>query len=92
MFSVDSKTRAVVKNPEYYVLGHLARFVKPGARVAAAHGTWAANALHFINVDGSLVWVLQNPHGNQKIVRVADTNGEVWSVDIPAKGFATAIT
>jgi glucosylceramidase len=30
--TIDSRTGAVTRNPEYYALGHLSRFVPPGAR------------------------------------------------------------
>lgn len=90
MISVNPATGAVVRNPEYHLMRHLAGFVKPGARVAAAQGPWAANALHFINPDESPVWVLQNPMAAPVTLNIAGRDGAVWAITVPGRGFATA--
>jgi len=60
----------VTKNAEYYTLGHLARFVKPGAvRIAStSFGTtgWSGQVMDvaFRNPDGSTVLVAHNENDN----------------------------
>ena len=39
-------------NPEYYVLGHYARFVPPGSVRLGARGDWSGSALAFRSVAG----------------------------------------
>ncbi|ATU70183.1 glycosyl hydrolase [Levilactobacillus brevis] len=60
MFSIDSKTQAVTRNPEYYVMRHYAHYVKPGARVLATTGHFNSMGKAFRNPDGQVVVVVQN--------------------------------
>lgn len=59
--TVDSRTGAVTRNVEYYVLGHVSRFVAPGARAIASSGA-PAGVTHaaFRNADGTLVLLAHN--------------------------------
>lgn len=61
MFTVDPATREVVRQPEFYVMAHLARFVQPGAVRLGVTGPMAANALAFENPGGQTVVALRNP-------------------------------
>jgi glucosylceramidase len=59
--TIDSRTRAVTRNVEYYVLGQVSRFVRPGARAISSSGGPAG--LKFVairNADGSLVLLAHN--------------------------------
>ncbi|MBN8485037.1 MAG: hypothetical protein J0L50_09680 [Sphingomonadales bacterium] len=59
--TVDSRTGAVTRNVEYYVLGQVSRFVQPGARaIGTAGGPAALNHAAFRNPDGSLVLLAHN--------------------------------
>lgn len=59
--TIDSRTRAVTRNVEYYVLGHVSRFVHPGARaIGSSGGTAGINHAAFRNADGSLVLLARN--------------------------------
>lgn len=60
MFSIDSKTQAVTRNPEYYVMRHYAHYVKPGAQVLETTGHFNSMGKAFRNPDGQLVVVVQN--------------------------------
>ncbi|GEO66361.1 glycoside hydrolase family 30 protein [Levilactobacillus spicheri] len=60
LFSIDSKTQEVTRNPEYYVMRHYAHYVKPGAHVLATTGHFNSMGKAFRNPDGQLVVVVQN--------------------------------
>ena len=61
MVTIDSKTGAVTRNVEYYVLGHASRFVRPGAhRVASTTGIKGLESVAFKNSDGSLALIVLN--------------------------------
>ena len=79
---IDSRTRAVTRNVEYYVLGQISRFARPGARVVASSG--GAPGLNFAalrNRDGTLVLLTHNA-----------TKGELpISVRIGTSRFSAAI-
>lgn len=67
----------VTRNAEYYTLGHLARFVRPGAvRVASSsYGSTGWNGLPmsaaFVNPDGSTALVVHNEYDDPRTVAVA---------------------
>ncbi|WP_341779065.1 glycoside hydrolase family 30 protein [Levilactobacillus sp. HBUAS70063] len=60
LFSIDSKTKQVTRNPEYYVMRHYAHYVKPGAQVLETTGHFNSMGKAFRNPDGQLVVVVQN--------------------------------
>lgn len=47
--------------PEYFVMKHFSRFVKPGAKRLVLDGHHSSNALAFENTDGGKCTVIQNP-------------------------------
>lgn len=69
---------SVTRNAEYYTIGHLARFVRPGAwRVASSSfGTTSWNGMlmsaAFVNPDGSRVLVVHNEHDDPRSFAVAE--------------------
>src|SRR5690606_5668374 len=51
--TIDSASGAVTRNPEYYALGHLSRFVRKGAhRIASSGGAAGVESVAFVNPDG----------------------------------------
>ncbi|RBP99050.1 glycoside hydrolase family 30 protein [Bifidobacterium xylocopae] len=60
LFTVDSGTRQVRRNPEYYVMRHFSHYVQPGARLLEDRGHFGAMSVAFANPDGSKVVVVQN--------------------------------
>ncbi len=60
--TIDSRTGAVTRNVEYYVLAHVSRFVRRGAvRVASDTGVGGLDSVAFRNSDdGSMVLVMAN--------------------------------
>lgn len=91
LFCVDPATGQVTKNPEYWLMRHVAGYVRPGAQVVAAQGLWAANTLAFRNEDGGEVMVMQNPLDTEETI-AAQLGDEVVSIALPPRSFATIST
>ncbi|GIM95141.1 glycoside hydrolase family 30 beta sandwich domain-containing protein [Paractinoplanes toevensis] len=87
---------SVTRNAEYYTLGHLARFVRPGAtRVAStSFGTTGWNGqvmdVAFVNPDGSTVLVAHNENDNPQAVAVRIGNRQ-FSYTLPGGSLATFV-
>jgi glucosylceramidase len=82
----------VTRNVEYYVLGHLAKFVRPGAIRIGSEPPGTGPILHvaFQNPDGSLVlFVLNNgsPAGQFTVA----WNGQAFAHSLPVGAVATFV-
>jgi glucosylceramidase len=83
----------VTRNAEYYTLGHLARFVPPGARriASTSFGTTGWNGqimdVAFRNPDGSTALVVHNENDDPRTFAVAQGD---WSFDYTLPGGALA--
>src|SRR5215469_5263770 len=92
IITVGPGTR-VTRNAEYYALGHLARFVKPGAvRVAStSFGTTGWNGevmdVAFRNPDGSTVLVAHNENDNPQSFAIQEGG---WTLDYTLPGGSLA--
>jgi len=86
----------VTRNAEYYTLGHLARFVQPGAvRIAStSFGTTGWNGqvmdVAFRNPDGSTVLVAHNENDNPQTFAVQE-GGEHFDYTLPGGALATFV-
>lgn len=60
LFSIDTATGEVRRNPEYYVMRHFSHYVRPGARLLETQGHFSSMSLAFRNPDGTIVVVAQN--------------------------------
>jgi glucosylceramidase len=86
----------VTRNAEYYALGHLARFVRPGAvRIAStSFGTTGWNGqvmdVAFRNPDGSRVLVAHNENDNPQAFGVTE-NGRSFTYTLPGGAVATFV-
>jgi glucosylceramidase len=76
MISVTDSGKAVF-NPEFYVMQHVAQFVRPGAARLGLKGPWSAFALAFRNTDGSTVIVVANPYETPGKVNLDTVDGTV---------------
>lgn len=75
-------------NPEFYVMKHVAHFVRNGAKRLATQGHWSSMAFAFENPDGSRVAVLSNPLKDaQKIDLVV--SGKRYALDLPPLSIST---
>lgn len=59
-------TGEVVFNPEFYLMKHFSRFVRPGAVRLGLKGRWTGNALAFGNPDGEVVVIVSNPFAESR--------------------------
>jgi len=83
----DSRRGQVDYNIEYYDMGQLTKFVKPGAtRIASNDGT--VRNVAWINPDGSKALVAYNGSGSAQSVRV-NWGNESFTYSIPAATSAT---
>jgi glucosylceramidase len=86
----------VTRDAEYYTLGHLARFVMPGAvRIAStSFGTTGWNGeimdVAFRNPDGSTALVVHNENDDPRSFAVAE-NGESFDYTLPGGALATFV-
>ncbi len=86
----------VTRNAEYYTLGSLARFVKPGAvRIAStSFGTTGWNGqvmdVAFRNPDGSTVLVAHNENDNPQTFAVRDGT-QAFTYTLPGGALATFV-
>lgn len=86
----------VTPNAEYYALGHLARFVRPGAvRIAStSFGTVGWNGqimdVAFRNPDHSTVLVAHNENDNPQSFSVSE-NGQSFDYTLPGGALATFV-
>jgi glucosylceramidase len=84
----------VTKNAEYYTLGHLSRFVKPGARriASTSFGTTGWNGqvmdVAFRNPDGTNVLVAHNENDNPQTFAVRQGN-QAFTYTLPGGALAT---
>ena len=87
--TVNSKSGAVTRNVEYYVLGHASRFVKPGARrIESDTGVDGLQTAAFRNVDGSAVLIVLNTAAKQRVFSVV-TGTDSFSATLDAGSVAT---
>ncbi len=86
----------VTPNAEYFALGHLSRFVQPGAvRIAStSFGTTGWNGqimdVAFVNPDGSTVLVAHNENDNPQSFSVNE-NGQSFDYTLPGDSLATFV-
>ncbi|MDX6203666.1 MAG: glucosylceramidase [Frankiales bacterium] len=86
----------VTPDAEYYALGHLSRFVRPGAvRIAStSFGTvgWNGQVMDvaFRNPDGSTVLVAHNENDNPQAFSVSE-NGQSFDYTLPGGALATFV-
>jgi len=59
LVSVDKDARTYKYNPEYYLMKHFSRYVRPGARMIAAAGDYK-DILAFVNEDGAVTLLMAN--------------------------------
>jgi glucosylceramidase len=71
MVTVDPKNGSITYRPEYYTLGHISKFVYPGAyRIETNQYDGDIENVAFKNPDGSLVLVLSNRTVDTKSINV----------------------
>jgi len=80
---------AIDYNVEYYVLGHLGKFVTPGAhRIASSVVGQTVEAVAFLNPDDTLALIALNPD-DAPTTFDAQWSGRYFSYTLPAQSAAT---
>jgi len=69
LVSVDTLAKTYKFNYEYYMLKHLSRYVKPGAKMLSISGDFS-NMLAFKNEDNSIILIAQNDGDADKKVTI----------------------
>lgn len=92
VITVDSRTGNVTRNAEYYTLGHLSRYVQPGAvRVGLdAQGRPTVHAVAFRNPDGGTAVLIYSDDARARTVQVRSGNS-VLQVTVPAQSLSTVV-
>jgi glucosylceramidase len=88
--TVNNSNGTVTYNAEYYTLGHVAKFVKPGATRVDSNTFGSSNIedVAFVNPDGSHVLFVQNADSASHTFNVSE-NGSFFTYTLPAKSIAT---
>ena len=86
--TIDQATGQVTYNEEFYVLGHVTKFVDPGAyRVDSGPSDYRLpSQVAFLNPDGSLVLIVQ---ADAAVRFEVSWNGQSFSYQLPSAGVAT---
>ena len=85
MITIDSQSKTVKYNPEFYLMKHLSAFVEPGAKYLSIE-KGNENILAFKNT-GSVIVLCYNP-GDAKEVAF-QVNDQLFTVQMAAKSFNT---
>jgi glucosylceramidase len=77
-------------NPEYFIIGHLSKFVLPGAhRIASDQISEDLNSVAFINPDGSIILIVLNKSNVSQDI-VANWNGKHFEYEnLPERSVIT---
>jgi glucosylceramidase len=87
----DTAHGTLMPQSSYWVLGHFARFVKPGSRrVLCAASRHEIEATAFVNPDGAAVVVATNRHAHALHVALR-IDAAAWRAELPPRSIATFI-
>ncbi|WP_377272508.1 ricin-type beta-trefoil lectin domain protein [Peterkaempfera sp. SMS 1(5)a] len=84
----DSRSGQVDYTVEYYDMGHLTKFVQPGAYRIASTANSAVPNVAWLNPDGSKALIAYNDSGATQTLRV-DWGGQNFAYTLPAHTTAT---
>jgi glucosylceramidase len=88
--TVNSGTGAVTFNPEYYALGHVSKFVYPGATHVASNVLDSITDVAFVNPNGTRALVAMNTGGDAVTFQVETATHE-FSYSLPAGATVTFV-
>jgi glucosylceramidase len=89
MITINSVSRKVIYNPEFYLLKHFSYFIMPGAHRINIEGT-SENMLAFRNPDGSIVIILGNTGDDLKSITL-EVAGKMIKANLDAHSFNTFV-
>ena len=81
------------KKPEYYIIGHMSKFVSPGAvRLdTPAYGWDDVHSVAFQNPDGSIAIVVLNPRNYMDQDFYIEIDGQQYQYTLPRESVATFV-
>ncbi|WP_072621269.1 RICIN domain-containing protein [Spirulina major] len=89
--TINSNTGSIAKEVEYYVLGHISKFVDPGAyRIESNSFAGRLENVAFQNPDGSLVLLALNPSSESQMFNV-QWSGKSFTYSLSGGSVATLI-
>lgn len=89
MVTIDPANGHITYRPEYYTLGHISKFVNPGAlRIASNQYDGRIEDVAFKNPDGSIVLVLSNRTPGAESVKVK-WGAQAFTCRIPGESMGT---
>jgi glucosylceramidase len=86
----DTARGELMHQSAYWVLGHFARFIRPGARRVQVQGDPTLDAIAFRNADGSTALVLSHPHDAPLRFALA-IDGDSAAYELPPRSIATFV-
>ncbi len=72
MITINRDKKSYTLNPEFYLMSHFSRFIRPGARRLVLTGPWSGNAVAYRNSGDSVAAVIMNPYPENKTVQIKD--------------------
>lgn len=88
---LDIFPEKIILETSYYYIGHISKFVKPGAkRIGLTKNADNLSSIAFKNPNGEIVLVVMNAT-NDKQEFTADLTGKTTSYEIPARSIMTII-
>lgn len=90
LITVDPETKTAIYNPEYYVMKHFSKFIKPGAYRLETSGHFCGSALAFENPTGDIIVVMSNALDYKRDVYIIVNNYEIC-VTLEANSFNTLV-
>jgi len=89
MITVDSASKQITYNPEFYLLKHFSYFIEPGARKVKTEGE-NTNLLAFQNPDKTIVIIIANP-GDDVVRKTIQIKEKALVAEIKPHSFNTFI-
>jgi glucosylceramidase len=92
VITLDTNTGQITRKPQYYSLGHISKFVQPGAyRIwsTSSVGSGIENVC-FVNPDGTTVCMSVNSSGSRHNLKVT-WNGQYFIYTLPGNSITTFV-
>jgi glucosylceramidase len=92
LIEINQKTNEVKYNVDYYTLGHISKFVLPGAyRIDSYTYQDRLESVAFLNPNGSRVLIVSNRTNTTKKIQVVEDGLEIFSYVLPGYASATFV-
>ncbi len=89
----DTDTGELIYTPTYYYIGHLSKFIRPGARrISTVSSRSHLLSTSFVNEDNSMVNVIMNQSDEAIDYKLYVGAAEAISLSIPAHAMQTVVT